>query len=442
MLKAYKDYQDTTYDWLPKVPLHWNKKTLRSITKLSDKRLGENKQAELLSVYREYGVIQKKSRDDNHNVESENLANYKYVEKGDLVMNKMKMWQGSLGISEYNGIVSPAYIVCKLITDANLKYLQYLLRSPAFKTYYNRVSYGIRVGQWDMHYDDFKSLMLFLPSLSEQDQIVRFLDWKVSMINAYIKAKKKQIELLKEELQAYLFSENGMITELGYWNDCFPENWKMQKVRRLFKESTLKGYTEKELLAVTQERGVLYKKDCAENYVSPSGDYSTQKLVRPCDFIISLRSFQGGIELSLIEGLVSPAYTVIALIQPEQHLITYYRYLFKCKPFISYLNTLVADIRDGKKIGFKDFGQCFLPVPPKPHLDKIDKLSKRIDIINSNAGHFVKLLQEYRTCLISDVVTGKVDVRGVKVPEFEVVEEAVNEVEETKEQLDEITGDE
>ena len=77
-------------------------------------------------------------------------------------MNKMKMWQGSLGVSEFEGIVSPAYIVCKLSTEANLKYLHMLLRSSKFKTFYNRSSYGIRVGQWDMRYDDFKKLYILL----------------------------------------------------------------------------------------------------------------------------------------------------------------------------------------------------------------------------------------------------------------------------------------
>ena len=178
-MKAYKEYQNTEYDWLPEVPHHWEKRSIRTITKPSDARNGNRDDLELLSVYREYGVIKKASRADNHNVESLNLSNYKYVGKDFLVMNKMKMWQGSLGVSNYEGIVSPAYIVCQFSIDSNYRYLHYLLRSATFKTQYNRISYGIRVGQWDMRYSDFKNINLYLPPRPEQDHIVNFLDSKI-----------------------------------------------------------------------------------------------------------------------------------------------------------------------------------------------------------------------------------------------------------------------
>jgi type I restriction enzyme S subunit len=127
-LRPYDKYKETEYDWLENIPKHWQQLTIRSITELSNERNGERNDLELLSVYREYGVIKKSSRDDNHNVESQDLSNYKFVDKGYLVLNKMKMWQGSLGVSKYKEIVSPAYIVCKLVGDFNFTYINYLLR--------------------------------------------------------------------------------------------------------------------------------------------------------------------------------------------------------------------------------------------------------------------------------------------------------------------------
>jgi len=97
-LNPYPAYQPTEYDWLPQVPKYWEKRSIRTLTKLSDERCGSRDDLELLSVYREYGVIRKASRDDNHNVESLDLSNYKYAGNDYLVMNKMKMWQGSLGV--------------------------------------------------------------------------------------------------------------------------------------------------------------------------------------------------------------------------------------------------------------------------------------------------------------------------------------------------------
>ena len=129
-MKKYDKYKEYPYDWLPVIPAHWEEKSLRNYFLLSDERKGENTDLELLSVYREYGVIPKASRDDNKNVESEDTSKYKVVHKTDLVINKMKLWQGSLGISQYEGFVSPAYIVAHNKFKGNLRYLNLFLRSP------------------------------------------------------------------------------------------------------------------------------------------------------------------------------------------------------------------------------------------------------------------------------------------------------------------------
>lgn len=140
------------------------------------------------------------------------------------MLNKMKMWQGSLGVSKYQGIVSPAYIVCNVIDSTiNSDYLHMLLRSTGFKTYYNQFSYGVRVGQWDMHYDDFKKLVIYLPPSGEQDHIVRYLDWQTSKINQLIIIKKKQIEVLKEKKRAFIteivmHGMNPLAPIQRYWN--------------------------------------------------------------------------------------------------------------------------------------------------------------------------------------------------------------------------------
>jgi len=126
-MRAYEEYKESGYDWLGKIPAHWRKTKLRELTKESNERRGQRQDLELLSVYREFGVIIKNSRDDNHNSESEDTSNYKYVNKNYLVINKMKLWQGSLGISEFEGIVSPAYIVCKITKEINSRWPLWLM---------------------------------------------------------------------------------------------------------------------------------------------------------------------------------------------------------------------------------------------------------------------------------------------------------------------------
>ncbi len=183
--------------WIGEVPAHWEITAITNITDTVSKKNHPNE--ELLSVYRDYGVIIKSSRDDNHNKAGADLSSYKLVEPGYLVINKMKAWQGSLGVSEFRGIVSPAYITCK--TDqriVNRSYLHHLLRCRNYINEYNRLSFGVRVDQWDMRYDDFKYVPVLLPPISEQTSIAAYLDTKTVQIDRIVSTISTQIDKLKE----------------------------------------------------------------------------------------------------------------------------------------------------------------------------------------------------------------------------------------------------
>ncbi|WP_370682219.1 restriction endonuclease subunit S [Comamonas sp. GB3 AK4-5] len=197
-MQRYESYKSSDAAWLGNVPSHWGVQPLRAVTSLkSDKNRPD---LPVLSVYREYGVILKDSRDDNHNATSLDTSTYKVVKPGDLVVNKMKAWQGSMGVSVHDGIVSPAYITCTTKADrVRPAYLHYLLRSSPLIGVYNSLSYGVRVGQWDMHYEDFKQIQIPLPPKDEQDRIVAFLDQKTDEIEAAIAKKERLIELIKEQ---------------------------------------------------------------------------------------------------------------------------------------------------------------------------------------------------------------------------------------------------
>lgn len=189
--------KDSGVLWIGQVPEHWRVTAVTNITETVSQKNHPNE--ELLSVYRDYGVIIKSSRDDNNNKAGSDLSNYKLVEPGFLVINKMKAWQGSLGVSEFRGIVSPAYITCrtnKKIVDRG--YLHHLLRSRNYINEYNRLSYGVRVDQWDMRYDDFKYVPVLLPPMTEQIAIAAYLDTQIPQIDRIITAINTQIDQLKE----------------------------------------------------------------------------------------------------------------------------------------------------------------------------------------------------------------------------------------------------
>jgi len=197
-LPRYDDYIDSGVEWLGKIPAHWEVEPFRSVGSLFVKRNPGG--LPILSVYREFGVILKDSRDDNHNATSLDTSNYKVITPGDLAINKMKAWQGSLGVSAFHGAVSPAYITCHLADDRVVgDYVHYLLRSKPFVGVFDSMSYGVRVGQWDLRFEDLKKAGIPLPPKPEQDRIVKFLDEKTALIDELIEKKKRQIKLLEEQ---------------------------------------------------------------------------------------------------------------------------------------------------------------------------------------------------------------------------------------------------
>ncbi len=151
-----------------------------------------------MSLYRELGVLPKDSRDDNYNVTSEDTSNYKYVCPGDFVVNKMKAWQGSVAVSAYEGVVSPAYYVYRFKDNLFYKqYFHYLLRG-CYKDEFMRLSGGIRVGQWDLSSEALENTIVLIPSLEEQKSIAIYLDHKCSEIDTLTSDIETQIETLEQ----------------------------------------------------------------------------------------------------------------------------------------------------------------------------------------------------------------------------------------------------
>jgi type I restriction enzyme S subunit len=189
--------KDSGVEWIGEIPEGWEITKLGAISEIKSNK--NHPEYEVLSVYRDYGVVIKSSRDDNHNATSLDTSTYKAVDVGDLVVNKMKAWQGSMGISPHQGIVSPAYITCRIKPNiVNNNYLHTLIRTHLYIGEYNRISYGIRIGQWDMRYEDFKQILILIPPRQEQQQIIAFIENQTQKIDKAIDLQQKQITKLKE----------------------------------------------------------------------------------------------------------------------------------------------------------------------------------------------------------------------------------------------------
>lgn len=200
------------------------------------------------------------------------------------------------------------------------------------------------------------------------------------------------------------------------WIGKIPDEWKIEKGKRIFAQRNERGNKiNLELLSPTQKYGVipqtLYEELTTYSAVKlkEGTDLSQLKTVHKGDYCISLRSFQGGFEYSKYEGVVSPAYQIFYAIKNIDE--CYYKYLFKDQTFIAKMNSFTMSLRDGKNIAFSDFGNTYIPLPPLPEQTKIarflDKKCAQIDSIIEESKKSIEEYKSWKQSMIFEAVTGK-----------------------------------
>lgn len=197
---------DSGVDWIGPVPDGWEMSKLGAI--LKPVSIKNRPDLPLLSITRELGVIERDMEDQgsNHNFIPDDLSGYKLLKKGQFGMNKMKAWQGSCGISNFTGIVSPAYYIFDFLKPINPRFFNWAIRSRLYVSYFGSASDGVRIGQWDLSKTRMKAIPFVLPPVSEQSNIADFLDRRTAQIDKAITINEKQIETLKEYKSALINS--------------------------------------------------------------------------------------------------------------------------------------------------------------------------------------------------------------------------------------------
>jgi len=234
-----KTMKDSGIPWIGEIPSHWDTCFIKQV--MRNKSVKGYPGEQVLSLYRDYGVVPKDSRDDNHNVTSEDTSGYKLVDVGDFVINKMKAWQGSMAVSGYRGIISPAYYICRFTAPVYKRYIHYLLRNETYKAEYMRLSTGLRVGQWDLNVDDFLHIPMVLPPIHEQQSIADFLDKKCGEIDEMISLQEKIVEELKAYKQSVIteavckgLNPDVPMKDSGIeWIGQIPEKWNKMRLKFL-----------------------------------------------------------------------------------------------------------------------------------------------------------------------------------------------------------------
>lgn len=216
------------------LPSGWRRQSLWTVApRVSEKGYPD---AEPLSVYLELGVVPRASREDNHNRLGADLSNYLRVRPGDVVFNKLRTWQGGLGVSSHDGIVSPAYFVCRPTSDVEPRYLHHLLRSAPYLAELARLSKWMPPSQFDIGWDQLRTLPIVLPSLVVQRQIADFLGEQVARMERVIELRERERQLLREQRDAEIrsivsgdrYDQKGR-TKLP-WLDGLPTHWTTPKV--------------------------------------------------------------------------------------------------------------------------------------------------------------------------------------------------------------------
>ncbi|KMH20557.1 hypothetical protein SM66_00524 [Klebsiella quasipneumoniae subsp. quasipneumoniae] len=448
--KAYPEYKDSGVEWLGEIPNHW--KTL-SISRLFSriKRTGYTEK-ELLSVYRDYGVIPKSSRDDNNNKPSEDLSPYQLVEPNDLVMNKMKAWQGSIAISEYEGIVSPAYFVYKpnnvLFELAHPRYVHYLLRNPIYVTQYLSRSKGIRVNQWDLDPDEFRNIELLLPDKTEQGKIYCFLDHETAKIDNLIEKQQQLIELLKEKRQAVIshavtkgLNPDVPMKDSGVeWLGEVPEHWGVSKVKyycTIKGRIGFRGYTVQDLVDENEGALVLGASEMRSDgsillsspqYISWEKYYESPEIMLDKNMILFVQRGSTVGKVSFIthdlgKATINPSLIVLRDLNICGEFMNY----SLMGPFIQNTVKMQTSSTAIPMISQEQVGNYFQLIPPLNEQLKIAEFIasnvSKIDQAINTAEISISLIKERRTALISAAVTGKIDVRDWVAPDTQDVEE-------------------
>lgn len=431
---------------MEEIPFHWKETYLSHAYSLSSDT--GHTEEQLLSVFLDKGVVSYSSTDQKQvHKPSEDMSKYQLVNPGDFVINNQQAWRGSVGISRYKGIVSPAYYIWRPREDNNPYYMNYLFRDHYIIDQFVLASKGVGSIQRQVYVPYMKRIILSIPPREEQNQIVRYLDWQVSKINKLIHGYQRQIKLLEERRQTVIDRAvtkgvrqgRQMHSIQANWMGDIPADWKMIPSKRLFLESKERKHPDDKPATASQKYGIILQEDYmkSENkrIVIATQGLDDWKHVEPDNFVISLRSFQGGIERSEIFGCVTWHYIVLL---PQKYVVPrYFKWLLKSKSYIKALQGTSEFIRDGQDLRYSNFVKVDLPLIPASEqeeiADYIEQETAKIDRAIPVLEKEIELLKEYRTRLISDVVTGQMDVRNVEVPEYTPEEDIAEEAPEEQE---------
>lgn len=422
-MEKFYVYKDSGVKWLGNIPQHWEVRKIKYVfTERSQK--GFPKEPILCSTQK-YGVIPQHMYENRVVVVNKGLEGLKLVRKGDFVIS-LRSFQGGIEYAYYQGIISAAYTILNLNDNCYSNYIKYLMKSFDFIQLLQTCVTGIREGQ-NINYTLLRKSSLPLPPLAEQRAIVSYLDGKVGQIDTYVAKQTQQIELLKELKQAVIANAvtkgmanyNNHHTKLKQsgisWIGEIPEHWEVKRLGLFFTENKTINSCMQCTEAYKFNYGTLIRKDENIDPTELKDTYNKYTILRPRDIVINGLNLNYDfvsqrVALATTAGIITSAYIVLSPRTKVNELFFYY--LFKSMDGMKLFHGMGTGIR--LTLSFKDLRYQLLPIPPlaeqRAIVSYIEAKTASINKLIDAYEQQVERVKEYKQRLISDAVTGKMNV--------------------------------
>lgn len=422
VINPEKEMKDTGIEWVGLIPKNWYIRPLYACLDEINKKNSPIVTMNILSLTNTDGVIPYSERGNQGNKSKENLEDYKVVYPNTIVANSMNILIGSVGLSKYEGCVSPVYYVYSAKSQIDIRYMNYLFQTEPFQKRLRQFANGILEIRLRVSSHDILHQKVAVPDYDEQQVIADYLDETCSQINEIIEEVKASIDEYKELKQAVIFEavtkgldKNVEMKESTIENlESIPSNWEIRRIATLYEESKETGREDLPILMVSINTGISEGEvgdDDRIRKVVRSEDKSVYKVVHRNDLAYNMmRAWQGGFGAAQVEGLVSPAYVVA---RPKCELDSrYVEALLRTPIFTEKIRGLSYGVADFRLrlywTYFKNLRICFPPLEEQRQIaDFITAESKKLDALIHEKLELVVELEAYKKSLIYEVVTGK-----------------------------------
>lgn len=433
----YASYKPSYGEWVDQIPSEWQEKRVKDIFRLVTDKAPVDNDHELLSLYASIGVRPRKDLEARGNKAS-STDGYWMVKKGDIVVNKLLAWMGSVGLSEYDGVTSPAYDVLRKTSKlVDVRYFSYLFRTDIAKQIFKRNSRGIMDMRLRLYFDKLGAITVPVPPFSTQQAIATYIDTKTAQIDRQMDllgqkstqyGKLKQ-SLIDETVMSGLVKSVPMKESQVEWFGAVPKHWELKRLKELvsIQNSNVDKKSHDEETAVRLCNYVdVYKNEfitgqLSQDFMWATADESEIKKfgIRKNDLLITKDSETAddiaipALATETLDGVLCGYHLAQIRTNPKYLLGAYLLRLFQAK---SYGHRFAIAAKGITRVGLGQaaIADALTPVPPlmeqQAIADYLDKKTAQLDRIIDTINSQIEKLKDLRKALINDVVTGKIKV--------------------------------